>query len=299
MKRTASIVLVLLAAACGDGAATLPNGTFRLVAETLGGSATPSERLHGALRVTDSAVALGVVTSQMTAALGAYTEKDGDVIVTNGPTYSLTVDGDRVILAQGTQNRWTFEPFTPAASNTLAVTGSVTVPSGQAALDHPRVAMIFVSRDMPYVNSPRDDQALNFTGATASFDLTRTDGPLGIEVIEWDSRTVVTSIGYIVVYEDKNNSSNLNELATCTTTTIDCIRAISPVFIAYRSGDAPNLAASQYAQLRNGWTHALAAQHRSVGKLGLVSIDEGAYRHDLTVGSASAVTIPQFDVSVQ
>lgn len=294
----AIVIIALLAAACGgEDAPTVPTGTFRLVGEVLGGTMTPAERLHGALQVTNDRVALGVVTSQMTAALGAYTQEDGDLNVTSGPSYSVTREGSRVILAQGPQNRWTFEPFTPAASNTLDVTGTVTLASGQAALQQPRVAMIFVSRDMPYVNSPRDDVALSFSGNAATFDLSRTDGPLGIEVIEWDSRTVVTSIGFIVVYEDRNSTDDLDELVACSSTTLDCIRAISPVYIAYRNGSAANLAASQYAELRSGWTHAVAVQHRVVGKLGLVSLDEGDYRHELTVGAASAVVIPQFDVA--
>jgi hypothetical protein len=294
----ATVIFVLLATACGgEDAPTVPTGTYRLVGEVLGGATTATDRLHGALQVTTDRVALAVATSQMTAALGAYTQEDGDLNVTGGPSYAITREGTRVILAQGAQNRWTFEPFTPAASNVLDVTGRVTLGSGQAALVQPRVAMIFVSRDMPYVNSPRDDMALTFDGGSATFDLSRTDGPLGIEVIEWDSRTVVTSIGFIVVYEDRNGSNNLDELAACTSTTVDCIRAISPVYIAYRNGSAPNLAASQYAELRSGWTHAIAAQHRVVGKLGLVSLDEGEYQHELTVGAASGVTIPQFDVA--
>jgi hypothetical protein len=298
MRIALPCLLALLVAACGDdGSSSLPTGSFRLVAETVGGATTPAERLHGALQVTESDVALGLASAQLGGALGAYTMSGSTLSVTGGPTYETTVEGERVTLAQGT-NRWTFQRFTPAASNTLPVTGTVTVPAGQPALVQPRVAVVFVSADMPYVNSPRDDHPLTFTDGVATFDESRDDGPLGIEVLEWEPHVVVTSIAYVLVYEDRDGSANLNELAVCTSSTVDCIRAVSPILIAFRMGDNAALAASQYAQLRGGWSAAVPVQHRTVGKLGVVSLDEGAYVHDLTIGDPGAVTIPQFDVTI-
>lgn len=300
MRRHATILgalLLLSLAACGDdGGATVPTGSFRLVAETLNGTATPGARLHGALVLTSTKIAMGVATTQITGALGAYTVSGDTLTVGGGPTFALSTSGNQVTLTQG-QSAWTFEPFSPSASDTLPVTGSATLAGGQAALTSPRAAIVFLSSDMPFV--PQDDMALTFTGGTATFDLSRADGPLGIEVIEWaGQRSVVTSIGYVVVYEDRNGSSNLDEFAPCATSTVDCIRAVSPVIVAYRSGDNAALAGSQYGSLRSGWSHAVPIQDRSLNELGLVSSSEGAYEHELTIGPASSVTIPAFDISM-
>jgi hypothetical protein len=107
----------------------------------------------------------------------------------------------------------------------------------------------------------------------------------------------------VVDYEDRYQSASaatphgLDELAVCSTSTVDCIRAISPIILAYRNGDSPELAASPYAELREGWTYAVPTQHRGVGKLGLVSSDSAAYDFEMVLGSPSTVTIPQFDLS--
>ena len=300
MRRHATILGALLLgslAACGDdGGATVPTGSFRLVAETLNGTATPSARLHGALELTSTEIAMGIASTQVSGALGAYAVSGDTLTVGGGSSFTLTTSGNQLTLTQG-QSAWTFEPFTPSPSNTLPVTGSATLAGGQDALQNPRAAIVFLSSDMPFV--PQDDMALTFSGGTATFDLSRSDGPLGIEVIEWaGQRSVVTSIGYVVVYDDLNGSQDLDEFTTCTTATVDCIRAVSPVVVAYRSGDHPTLAASQYGSLRSGWSHAVPVQDRSLNELGLASSSEGAYEHELTIGTASAVTIPAFDISM-
>jgi hypothetical protein len=178
------------------------------------------------------------------------------------------------------------------------VTGTVSLASG-APSTNLHVALVRRLREAPgFFFDTRDDRALSFTGQTASFDLSRDRGALGTDRIPYG--TAAIGLLLVVVYEDRDTDNRLDELVACSTTTVDCVRGVSPYIVADRAGTSPELGASSYDLLREGWSHAVTVTDERNDKLTVASVDpQGTLTHAITVGTdPSQVVIPVFDLAI-
>jgi hypothetical protein len=314
--RLLTSLAVVLAAACsgpdsGPDAPDALKGSWRLVSLTTGGATTPDAALDGALVVTGTEYALGIVAP----ATGIVT------------TYSLSTDGKMLVLADGSKVPFTLTAgtapqltlealggtlaFAPASDMTYIdsypVTGTVTLADGTPPLTAPRAALVFLTRTSTgatsFNNDSRDDVALTFNGKTAAFDLSRNrlGGALGTERIVFGTGTAI-AIAYVVVY-DGDAAGTLSDLFTpCSGSSRNCVRGVAALVLGFRDGNAPELAASPFSYLGTGWTRAVpATDHRGgQSRQGLVSADVTKMPpFDVTVPVDPAqVVVPKLDLTV-
>ncbi len=177
----------------------------------------------------------------------------------------------------------TTEPFQPTIDDTMTVTGTVAFASAVAldAIGAPRVALVFLLRNgggqpdfiqVPGADVPLADFGLD-SAVTETFDLSRTEGALGVERISYGDAFL--SIGLVVVYDDVDGDEALGELWNGCTGGADCVRGVSKLAVTYLFGSSPELAASPYAFVRgDGWTPSLIVEdlRGATPGLGLVSI---------------------------
>jgi hypothetical protein len=203
-----------------------------------------------------------------------------------------------------------FLRYSPTDNETIDLHGVASVPVNAATplvpLVHPRVALIFLLRKagggVSYFEVPDGDKPLpgfgTMQGQSQSFDMSRTEGALGVERITYGA-TAFLAMALVVVYDDVNNDGTLNMLFGSCGAGQDCVRGISPIVLGYRIGQSTELAASQYAWMTKGWTWAIPAMdfRQSPIRLGLVSLmgapDAPAMPADIVVANdPSTVVIP-------
>jgi hypothetical protein len=313
-----SVDAALPDAAPPDGAG--PLGTWRLI-EQRGGAAPLThegpDRVNGTLEL--NAVDIGVATIVVA---------DDRLVVPVEPalvdTYTISTDGARFELGSGTMLAFslsdsperlvletdsTYERMTHQEQDTLPVTGVVSVEPGAdpfAPIVTPRVGLVFLVRgggaQPAIIEVPGGDVALTGFGAdpgqTTQFDLSRVEGALGVERIVFG--TAFASLGLVVVYDDVNGNGLLDDLWNSCDAGEDCVRGVSPLFVAYRLGTSPEIMASPFTFLRERWTPGIASRDLRTGteRLGVVSLDRAAadappYDVVVTRGEGTAV-IPPF-----
>jgi hypothetical protein len=170
----------------------------------------------------------------------------------------------------------------------------------------PRVGLVFLLRAAGppgIIEVPGGDAAIGGFGSdiadTATFDLSRTEGALGVERITFGSASA--SIGLVVVYDDVNGNGMLDTLWTSCGAGEDCVRGVSTLVLAYRVGSSQELADSPYAFVRAGWTPAtMVLDFRpATAALGLISVDRSAevVPFDVQVPTdPAAVTLPALEL---
>jgi hypothetical protein len=93
-----------------------------------------------------------------------------------------------------------------------------------------------------------------------TFELDRTEGALGTQRIVFGNPNTAIAVGLVVVWDDvdMNAMPGPTLLDKCVTPPpppgSDCLRGVSSIYLAYRSGSSPELAASPFAYVRAGWT---------------------------------------------
>jgi len=292
----------LLIAGCGDGGGldSVPAGTWRLVGETVNGTATPEANLNGALQLTETDYALGIARPSVEGVVTSYTLEGGAFVLSGAGRIEAELAGNDLTLRPSSSRKLTFTLVSPTAADTLAVTGTVSLASG-APSTNLHVALVRRVREAPgFFFDSRDDRALTFTGQGATFDLSRDRGALGTDRIPYGTTGAAIGLLLIVVYEDRDADNRLDELTTCSTTTVDCVRGVSPYVVADRFSTSPELEASSFALLREGWSHAVTVTDERNDKLTVASVDpQGTLTHAITVGTdPSQVVIPVFDLTV-
>jgi hypothetical protein len=279
------VIVILVSAACGSSPD--PQGTWR---------AQAGAGISGTITVTATDVAGATLKlSDGSRPFPAFASPvAGMTFVTEaGPTDTLTYGGV------------TFERYTPPPSrDTLTLRGTVTVSVPGTLGTDARIALVFITKSAGNIvlhEDPADSMSLSVPGTTATFNLDRARGALGVQRILFGT-TAELAIGYVVVYEDRNQNNKLDLLynAVDCTGAIDCVRGVSQVILASRLGDSTELQASPYALLLDGgWSPALVASDTRVAtaRTGLVSLDSTlqAVPFDVFVPpSATAVTVPTF-----
>ncbi len=197
---------------------------------------------------------------------------------------------------------------THTTAETLTVQGQISF-TGAAPLTPivtPRVGLVFLLRaagQPDIIEVPGGDMAISGFGSdvagTATFDLSRTEGALGVERITFGSASA--SIGLVVVYDDVNGSNMLDSLWTSCGAGQDCVRGVSWLVVGYRVGSSQELADSPYAFIRPGWTPAamLLDFRPATATLGLISVDRSAETlpFDVQVPTDPAgVSLPAFEL---
>jgi hypothetical protein len=303
MRRN-GVLLIFTLAACGEdgGAGVAPLGSFRLVGETVNGTATAAGDLNGALELTAAEYGLAIARPAPHGLVASYTISGDALVLGGGDRVTVNLDGDRLTLRPDGDRVWSLDRITTApAEETFPVAGTVELPRGAAPPGRPRIALIRYTRELDRVaffHDPRDDRELSLESGTANFDLSRDRAALGTDRITFGT-TAGIAIELIVVYDDRDASDTLAELFTpCSEATTDCILGVSPIAIGYRDGASAELAASPYALLRKGWSNAVPVTDRRTGKLGLVSADpDRALVHQIILAVDPAqVTVPGFQL---
>jgi hypothetical protein len=290
-------LILVLVAACGDdgGGGTLSEGSYRLVGETVNGTATPAAELNGALEVTTTEYGLGIARPAPTGVVASYTVSGGSIVLGGGTNVAFTADGDRLTLRPDADHTWTLERFTPTAAEMFPVTGTVEMARGAEAMMSPHAAIIHYNRGQEGTflleHDPRDDKPLSFEGGVASFDLSRTRPALGTDRIPMGA-TAGISIAIVVVYDDRDGGGLGVPFMPCATPGGDCIRGMSTILLASRDGTSAELSGSPYALLREGWSNAVQVTDKRSGRLGLTSADEKALTHQITVVVDPAQVVP-------
>mgnify|MGYP001592365687 CR=1 FL=1 len=289
MRTRIAASALLFLAACGQAPRAI-TGQWSLVSHTDGANtinnvdtvlAGHTWRVNGTFTADESdTLALAIAYVQdahintdrffsVNAFVSPFTRESNVLSTVDDQVWNVAWADERLSLRVGTELTLTFEPWTPTPSETLAVTGQVSVPYTGLfePLVAPRVALVFLlpgaqPGEMRFIVDPRDDLPLAGFGAdetqTASYDLSRAEGALGIQRVTYD--TAFISIGMVVVYDDRDQNSTLDELfQSCQTANQDCVRGISPVLITYRMGDSTALAASPFSFLLPAWSHAAVA----------------------------------------
>lgn len=185
------------------------------------------------------------------------------------------------------------ERYTPANLSTISLVGTAELPTmfGTVALTpmtKPRVALAFLLRHIegraddfivpPNTAGDTNDVALGTTpwnpgDPNRTFDLSRSAPPLGVERIDYGN--AATSVGVIVLYDDKNGNNKLDNFAVAGA---DEIRGNSPVLLTYRLLDDPELRLSRLRFLPSGWSQSVVSlwfSSAGVGN-GLVPLDNTA-----------------------
>lgn len=195
----------------------------------------------GLLVVDDGAGTIGIGSLVLEASLSSET---------------LTVKRD------GTSFTYTKQP--PVEPLTMiSVAGQATNAAG--AIDMPRVALLAMLRGtggvgvkffaVPPDVEPKIDVPVTFgADSSASFQLARTEGALGVERIAFGT-TGFAAVTAVVAYEDRDHDGKLGRFVVdaCTDAGVDCIRGVSPLVLAERDGDSAELQAAGYTLMRTGW----------------------------------------------
>jgi hypothetical protein len=292
-----SLLFTCLLAACGDGGGptSVPTGTWRLV----GDSSAPAATLNGALELGDTGYALGIAQPAPEGLVTSYTIADGAFELEGAGRVPFTLEGDRLTLRPPGGRELAFARVTPAPAETLAITGAVTLAPGAPA-DDLHVALVRRVRSASgFLFDARDDRPLSFEGGRATFDLTNDRLGLGTDRIPFGNAFI--GLLLTVVYQDRDQDGRLDELATCTAATVDCIVGVSPVLVAIRQNSSPELDRTSYALLREGASHAVAVADARNGALGVASVDPQVdAAHDVGVGAdPSQVVLPAFDLTLR
>ncbi len=190
-----------------------------------------------------------------------YTLSGNNLAVVGMGNLAYQLGNGELTLSPDATHTLSFVPYMPTASNTISVTGTVTMTAGTFVA--PRVALIFLSRSMGFVNDPRDDKPLTFSGNTASFDLSRTGGALGTDRITFGT-TAGISIGMVIVYDDIDQSGTLDIdslTEMCANPAHDCVRGVAALILGYRDGSSSELQESPYQYLQPGLDR-IAHRHR-------------------------------------
>jgi hypothetical protein len=176
--------------------------------------------------------------------------------------------------------------YTHSAVEMLPVQGQIDfIDSGVfTPIVTPRVGLVFLLRpssgDPNIIEVPGGDMAITGFGANmtdlGTFDLSRTEGALGVERITFGSASI--SMGLVILYDDVNGNGMLDTLWTSCGAGEDCVRGVSQLVLGYRVGSSPELLASPFAFIRSGWTAAVPViDHRPVPEqFGLISTDRNA-----------------------
>jgi hypothetical protein len=321
------IAAVLLAGCPGggngggpDGSAGELEGTWRIVSLDGVGNEGP-DRAAGTVQLAGEQIArvLVEVEGDRLERVEGFVDRfsmssAGDELVTRhngsfsvehvtGPPEQLTLD------ASGT-----YERYTHTASDLLTVVGAVSVEQGAGAftpIATPRVGIVYITTNTSnpegppsFIEVPGGDMALADFGAddgqTTTFDLSRVEGALGVERIVFGD--AFASIGLVIVYDDVNGNGLLDDLWESCGAGQDCVRGLSPLIVAYRSGTSPELLASPFAYLMDGWTPAAVSGDYRAGdtpELGLVSVERSPATPPfdvVVVRDPSNVTLPAFEL---
>jgi hypothetical protein len=284
--------------------AATPRGSWRVVSRTAGGTTTSDSALDGAVVLGDSELAFGLASPSS----GFIT------------TYALAPSGTALMLGDGTNvpfvlasgatqltlqlpdSTLVLAPASGAvATDVYSIKGTVTLANGAQPMTSPRAALVFLVRGDSGTTGfvdPRDDLPLSFTGPTATFDLSRTRGALGVARVTFGP--VGISIGYIVVY-DGDKGSLADPFTPCAGSATHCVRGLAPLVLGYGEGTSPELSASPYAYLGLGWTTAIQVTDQRGGQArpGLVSGDATKMPpFDITVPAGPAqVAVPKLDLT--
>jgi hypothetical protein len=304
--------LLLALTACGGPDAVpdaaSPKGSWRVTSRTAGTTTTDDAALDGAVVLGDAEIALGLASPSS----GFIT------------TYALAQSGNALRLADGTMVPFLLSSgatqltlqltdstlvLAPASSavqmDAYPVKGTVTLAQGATPMVNPRAALVFLVRSQDgttdFVDDPRDDVALVFTGPTASFDLSRTRGALGTDRVTFGPVTAGISIAYVVVYDGDKAGSLTDPFSPCAANATHCVRGVATLVLGYRDGSSAELAASPYAYLGLGWTTALPGTDQRGGhaRPALISGDGTKMPpFDVTVPAGSAqVAVPKLDLT--
>jgi hypothetical protein len=301
--RISFVLASLLVTACGDGGGleSVPAGTWRLVGETVNGTATPAANLNGALQLGATDYALGIARPGIEGVVTSYTLEGSAFVLSGAGRVEAELAGNQLKLRPTPSRELTFELVSPQPADTLSVTGTVTLAAGAPSTDL-HVTLVRRKREPPgFFFDERDDRALTFTGDSAAFDLSRDRGALGTDRIPFPPGTsVAIGLLHVVVYEDRDMDGELDELATCGATTVDCVRGISPYVVADRAGSSPELEASSYALLQEGWCHAVTVTDERHHRPTVASVDpQATIAHAITVAAdPSTVVIPSYDLTL-
>ena len=307
MRIASLLVVVLSVAACGGGSSSPDGAGGDALHEDAGEGApdAPSDALDGTFRLTTSATpdtyarrtfdhARGIssqaywyptnptANEQASGFVGPFTF-DGVELdsVRGGPA---TWDPEAGTLAvtnfQGTVEVWTRTPF--PRQDAITVPGRIVFGTDAAGtLTNPHLAMIAIKLDeagaISYGEAGGEvagiDQPLTLAPdqAEATFTMTRNAAPLANELTHYGAATVAFEA--FVLYQDKDGVPGLGTLSDdCTIAGTDCAYTNSVMYLAYRDGDSPELAASPYSGLTPGWALAAPASVEGAG-IALTSLD--------------------------
>lgn len=197
--------------------------------------------------------------------------RDIDFMHQAGPPERLIVDS------------LTTEPFQLTTGDTLTVQGTAAFESQVALvpMGAPRIGLVFLLRSTSgppgFIQVPGADMPLVdfgfFSDVTETFDLSRTEGALGVERISYGDAFL--SVGLVVVYDDVDGSGQLDEFWNGCTGGNDCVRGVSKLVVTYRFGSSAELAASPYAFVRgDGWAPSLISPdlRGTTAATGLISL---------------------------
>jgi hypothetical protein len=301
-----------------------PVGLWRLRSETTtfddGGTRTVNDtdptRVNGTVEITTGEYAIGVkhvldgglaTTDETTPnpqALvtehSAFGPADSSIALSNGlgtvPFVWQKSPSEMLTLQTDATHSLAFSPYVWTATTTAQVRGTVTVETGGSSPAPDHVAIVWIVRSLlgaayDYQSNTPESRVLTLdSNHKGTFNLDRSTGTPGYSRILFGTAEV--SIGLIVAYADSDASGAFNVTNNlddrCSMLPEDCLRGISTVVLAYRFGDSPELAASPFAHLRQGWSFAKEAyDHRNGNnRLGLVSLDS-------TTGLPFDISVPQ------
>ncbi len=313
----------------GADAAPGPLGLWRMTQSTTGGTTIGTsgpDRLSGTLELSSDGMfahALALVvggrldlpdpgtTNDMPGYSASYTlSADNRTITFGGWIMTWDPGPPEVIRLSGPPTETIYERTSHADTEMLTVQGQISFrdTGSFVPIVTPRVGLVFLLRapagQPDIIEVPGGDVALAGFGdnpsATIDFDLSRTEGALGVERITFGTGAFA-SMALVVVYDDVTGNGQLDTLWTSCAPGQDCVRGISPLVVAYRLGSSPELAASPYAYMRKGWTVAVKTQdHRmNPGRLGLISLDKSVQEPPFDVQvptEPSAVVLPALEL---
>lgn len=234
-----------------------------------------------------------IVPGGMTNVQVTWTASDTQFMLPLNNVVDYMLQGVRLIMNTGGVTL-RFERYTPANVNTMTLAGTAELPlmfgtTPLTPLTKPRVALAFLLRHLegraddfivpPNTAGDTNDRALgdgsqwNPGDANRTFDLSRSAPPLGVERIDYGN--AATSVGVIVLYDDKNGNSKLDNFAVAGA---DEIRGSSQVLLTYRLLDDPELRLSRLRFLPSGWSQSVLSlwfTSAGVGN-GLVPLDNTA-----------------------
>jgi hypothetical protein len=247
--------LVIDAAA---GTATLTNGFLA------GGTQGDGVGTHAAYSFTGSTMVIG------SDSYGAEWQP-----AATPPTLALDLNGEHLVFH--TVQRDAVDSIT--IGGRIVTEAEVTAPPVGA-----HVAMVSLLRGandtVDFVQVPSDvepglDVPIDLSDFVEDFSMTRSEGALGLERIAYGQAGSL-AVEALVVYEDRDGAPGLGRWAfdDCSDGSVDCIRGISHLFLAYRNGESVELAASAYGDLLPGWTPAALVDDHLTDGVSLGTLDD-------------------------